>query len=110
MTAADKADICREKDCLGRKYCHDKKWEEVIASPTAMEGLEQVRMQRLDIIVSDASMHHMDAYQLIRTVRNKKPMLLLFWLEHRLIDLNERLTLSSEYRIRCIILSVHLWT
>ena len=29
---------------------------EVIASPTAAEGLEQVRMQRLDIIISDISM------------------------------------------------------
>ncbi|SEO52582.1 Response regulator receiver domain-containing protein [Nitrosospira multiformis] len=43
---------------------------EVIASPTAAEGLEQVQMQRLDIIVSDVSMPYMDGYQFIRAVRN----------------------------------------
>ena len=43
---------------------------EVIASPTAAEGLEQVRMQRLDIIISDISMPQMDGYQFIRAVRN----------------------------------------
>ena len=43
---------------------------EVIASPTAPEGLEQVQMQRLDIIVSDVSMPYMDGYQFIRAVRN----------------------------------------
>jgi CheY-like chemotaxis protein len=43
---------------------------EVITSPTAAEGLEQVRMQRLDIIISDISMPQMDGYQFIRAVRN----------------------------------------
>ncbi|SFU78100.1 response regulator [Nitrosospira multiformis] len=43
---------------------------EVIASPTAAEGLEQVQMQRLDIIVSDISMPCMDGYQFIRAVRD----------------------------------------
>lgn len=43
---------------------------EVIASPTAAEGLEQVRMKRLDIIVSEVSMPQMDGYQFIQAVRN----------------------------------------
>ena len=72
-----------------------------------MEGLEQVRMQRLDI-VSGVSMHHMAISS--SNCAKQEADALVFWLEHRLIDLNERLTLSSEYRIRCIILSVHLWT
>jgi hypothetical protein len=72
-----------------------------------VEGLEQVRMQRLDI-VSGVSMHHMAISS--SNCAKQEADALVFWLEHRLIDLNERLTLSSEYRIRCIILSVHLWT
>jgi CheY-like chemotaxis protein len=43
---------------------------EVTASSTAADGLEQVRMQRLDIIISDISMPYMDGYQFIRAVRN----------------------------------------
>jgi CheY-like chemotaxis protein len=43
---------------------------EVITSLTAVEGLEQVQMQRLDLIISDISMPHMDGYQFIRAVRN----------------------------------------
>jgi CheY-like chemotaxis protein len=43
---------------------------DVITSPTAADGLEQVRMQRLDIIISDISMPHMDGYQFIEAVRN----------------------------------------
>jgi CheY-like chemotaxis protein len=43
---------------------------EVIASPTAAQGLEQLQMQRLDVIVSDISMPHMDGYQFIQAVRN----------------------------------------
>lgn len=42
---------------------------EVIASPTAVEGLEQVQVHRPDIIVSDISMPVMDGYQFIRAVR-----------------------------------------
>ncbi|PTQ77511.1 hypothetical protein C8R21_1515 [Nitrosospira multiformis] len=64
-------------------------------------------MQRLDI-VSGVSMHHMAISS--SNCAKQEADALVFWLEHRLIDLNERLTLSSEYRIRCIILSVHLWT
>lgn len=43
---------------------------EVIASPTAVEGLEQVQVHRPDIIVSDIGMPVMDGYQFIRAVRN----------------------------------------
>ncbi|HJT51386.1 MAG TPA: response regulator [Nitrosospira sp.] len=43
---------------------------EVTASPTAADGLEQVRMQRLDIIISDISMPYIDGYQFIRAVRD----------------------------------------
>lgn len=43
---------------------------EVITSPTATEGLEQVQMQRLDFIISDISMPLMDGYQFIQAVRN----------------------------------------
>ena len=43
---------------------------EVITSLTAVEGLEQVQMQRLDLIISDISMPHMDGYQFIQAVRN----------------------------------------
>ncbi|SEO19535.1 Response regulator receiver domain-containing protein [Nitrosospira multiformis] len=43
---------------------------QVIASPTAAQGLEQVQMQRLDIIISDISMPRMDGYQFIRAVRD----------------------------------------
>jgi CheY-like chemotaxis protein len=43
---------------------------DVIASPTAAQGLEQVRMQALDIIISDVSMPQMDGYQFIRAVRS----------------------------------------
>src|SRR5687768_5707719 len=43
---------------------------EVIASPTAADGLERMQMQRLDIIISDISMPSMDGYQFIRAVRN----------------------------------------
>lgn len=43
---------------------------EVITSPTAAEGLEQVQMQRPDAIISDISMPHMDGYQFIQAVRN----------------------------------------
>lgn len=46
---------------------------EVITSPTAAEGLEQVQMQRPDVIISDISMPHMDGYQFIRSVRNLSP-------------------------------------
>ena len=43
---------------------------EVITSPTAAKGLEQVQMQRPDAIISDISMPHMDGYQFIQAVRN----------------------------------------
>lgn len=43
---------------------------EVITSLTAAEGLEQVQTQRLDLIISDISMPHMDGYQFIQAVRN----------------------------------------
>src|SRR5687768_11199305 len=43
---------------------------EVFASPTAAQGLEQVRMQTFDIIISDISMPYMDGYQFIRALRN----------------------------------------
>jgi CheY-like chemotaxis protein len=43
---------------------------EVITSLTAAEGLEQVQMQRLDLIISDISMPQMDGYQFIQAVRN----------------------------------------
>lgn len=43
---------------------------EVITSPTATEGLEQVQMQRPDFIISDISMPLMDGYQFIQAVRN----------------------------------------
>ena len=46
---------------------------EVITSPTAAEGLEQVQMQRPDVIISDISIPHMDGYQFIRSVRNLYP-------------------------------------
>ncbi|ABB74134.1 response regulator receiver protein [Nitrosospira multiformis ATCC 25196] len=43
---------------------------EVITSLTAVEALEQVRMRRPDIVISDISMPHMDGYQFIQAVRN----------------------------------------
>ena len=43
---------------------------EVTVSSTAADALEQVRMQRLDIIISDVSIPYMDGYQFIRAVRN----------------------------------------
>ena len=43
---------------------------EVITSLTAAEGLEQVQTQRLDLIISDISMPHIDGYQFIQAVRN----------------------------------------
>ncbi|ABB75331.1 Response regulator receiver domain-containing protein [Nitrosospira multiformis ATCC 25196] len=43
---------------------------EVITSLTAAKGLEQVQIQRLDLIISDISMPHMDGYQFIQAVRN----------------------------------------
>jgi CheY-like chemotaxis protein len=42
---------------------------EVITSPTAAEGLEQVQMQRPNVIISDIRMPHMDGYQFIQAVR-----------------------------------------
>lgn len=42
---------------------------EVITSPTATEGLEQVQKQRPDFIISDISMPQMDGYQFIQSVR-----------------------------------------
>lgn len=46
---------------------------QVIAFPTAAQGLEQLRMQIPDIIVSDISMPGMDGYQFIEAVRNFPP-------------------------------------
>src|SRR5689334_1277718 len=46
---------------------------EVITSPTAAEGLEQVQVQRPDIIISDISMPEMDGYQFIHSVRSLPP-------------------------------------
>ena len=43
---------------------------EVIASPTAINGLEQVQRRRPDVIISDLSMPRMDGYQFIEAVRN----------------------------------------
>ena len=43
---------------------------EVITSPTATEGLEQVQMQRPNVIISDIRMPHVDGYQFIQAVRN----------------------------------------
>jgi CheY-like chemotaxis protein len=43
---------------------------EVIASPNAANGLENVQRHRPDIIVSDLSMPRMDGYQFIQAVRN----------------------------------------
>ncbi|SFU69759.1 response regulator receiver protein [Nitrosospira multiformis] len=43
---------------------------EVITSLTAVEALEQVQTQRLDLIISDISMPHMNGYQFIQAVRN----------------------------------------
>jgi CheY-like chemotaxis protein len=46
---------------------------EVITSPTAAQGLEQVQMQRPDAIISDISMAHMDGYEFIQAVWNLAP-------------------------------------
>lgn len=43
---------------------------EVITSPTAVEGLEQVQRQRPDAIISDIGMPYMDGYQFIQAVRS----------------------------------------
>src|SRR3954454_14197231 len=43
---------------------------EVITSLTGAGGLEQVQIQRPDVIVSDITMPHMDGYQFIQAVRN----------------------------------------
>jgi CheY-like chemotaxis protein len=43
---------------------------EVITSPTAAQGLEQVQRHRPDAIISDIGMPHMDGYQFIQAVRN----------------------------------------
>ena len=43
---------------------------EVITSPTAAIGLEQVQMQRPNVIISDIRMPHVDGYQFIQAVRN----------------------------------------
>ena len=42
---------------------------DVIAVTNAIEGLSQVKGQRLDVILSDIGMPHMDGYQFIREVR-----------------------------------------
>jgi CheY-like chemotaxis protein len=42
----------------------------VIAAATALEGLEQLRTLRPDVIVSDIDMPQMDGYQFIRAGRN----------------------------------------
>ncbi|MDQ3232720.1 MAG: response regulator [Pseudobdellovibrionaceae bacterium] len=43
---------------------------EVIATSSAMEGLEHVQSYRPDVIVSDIGMPQMDGYQFIRKVRD----------------------------------------
>jgi CheY-like chemotaxis protein len=42
---------------------------DVIAVTNAIEGLSQVPRQRLDVILSDIGMPHMDGYQFMREVR-----------------------------------------
>jgi CheY-like chemotaxis protein len=46
--------------------CHAR----VFAVASAAQGLEQIRISRLDVIISDISMPKMDGYQFIREVRN----------------------------------------
>jgi CheY-like chemotaxis protein len=43
---------------------------QVIVCLSAAEGLKQLQAHRLDVIVSDIIMPHIDGYQFIRTVRN----------------------------------------
>jgi CheY-like chemotaxis protein len=43
---------------------------QVIVCLSATEGLKQLQAHRLDVIVSDIIMPHIDGYQFIRTVRN----------------------------------------
>lgn len=42
---------------------------DVIAVTNAIEGLSQVKRQRLNVILSDIGMPHMDGYQFIKEVR-----------------------------------------
>jgi len=46
---------------------------DVFEAGSAVQGLEQLRMHRPDVIVSDVGMPHMDGYQFIREVRNLPP-------------------------------------
>jgi CheY-like chemotaxis protein len=46
---------------------------EVIPAAKPQEGLEQVKKDRPDVIISDIGMPHMDGYQFIRGVRKLPP-------------------------------------